>query len=425
MPDLPTHSWYSVSAQPWPAQPPLTGDLQCDVCVVGAGYTGLLTALHLAERGYQVALLESHEVGWGASGRNGGQMLSGYHHGMAEIAHMVGEDQARQLWALAEEAKAEVRDRIARHQIACDLRPGHLLAALKPRHLEQLKAWADHMAEAYHYPHLELLGREQIRAAVASPAYIGGVLDHDGGHCHPLDYCRGLGRAALAAGVRIFEHTRVNRIEIGPRPVAITTHGRVQARWLALCGNAYLHDAAPPLRGWIMPAGTYMIATAPLGAERAAALVPCGAAVSDCNFVLDYFRLSADHRLLFGGGVSYSGFDGPALAARMRRRLVACFPQLADVAAEYCWGGHVAITRSRMPHFGRLSPSVFFAHGYSGQGLALTAIAGKLMAEAIAGSAERFDVFARLPHQRFPGGSRLRTPLLVLGMTWFRLRDLL
>ncbi|MBI1209522.1 MAG: FAD-dependent oxidoreductase [Azospirillum sp.] len=417
-------SWYDATAAAWQPSPPLVGDVTCDVCVVGAGYTGLISALHLAERGFDTVVLEAHRVGWGASGRNGGQLMSGFHPSLAELGQRVGRDDARRLWSLAEEAKAIVRARIARHEIACDLRDGHLSVAVRPRQLDELRRWQDEVA-AQGYDRLRLIDRTELRAMVDSPRYLGGLCDAGGGHLHALDYCRGLGRAARQAGVRLFEGSRVERVDTGALPAAYTDRGSVRARWLVLAGNAYLGNTVPALAGWVMPVATDIIATAPLGEARLRALIPSGMAVADCNFVLDYFRPTQDHRLLFGGGASYSGQDRRHLAQALRKKLHRCFPQLADVAIDYCWSGDVAITLDRAPRLGRLGPATLFAHGYSGQGVALTAIAGRVIAEAIAGTAERFDIFARIPHYRFPGGAALRRPLLTLAMTWVRLRDLL
>ncbi|SMH43619.1 NAD(P)/FAD-dependent oxidoreductase [Azospirillum agricola] len=418
-------SWYAASAHPHPAHPALEGELRCDVCVVGGGYTGLTTALELAERGFDVVLLEAHGCGWGASGRNGGQIITGYNKPMATIERWVGAEDARRLWDFGEEAKAQLAERVGRHAIACDLTWGFAYAALKPRHMDDVTAMEREMRDRYGYGRVRRLDREGIREQVGTDAYVGGLLDEGSGHLHPLNYALGLARAAAAAGVRIFENSAVTAIDSGAEPWARTDKGLVRARHMVLAGNAYLGGVAPPLAGTVMPVATYLIATEALGAERAAALIPTNIAVSDMNFSLNYFRRSADHRLLFGGGVSYSGMDAPGLRHAMRNKMLAVFPALHDAKVEYFWGGQVAITMNRMPHLGRLSPTVLFAHGYSGHGVALAGMAGRVMAEAIRGTAERFDVFTRIPNIPFPGGRRFRTPALVLAMLWFRLRDLL
>lgn len=418
-------SWYADSANPHPAHPALAGEETCDVCVIGAGYTGLTTALELAERGYSVIVLEAERIGWGASGRNGGQIITGYNKPYSAMIRMVGEGDARILWALGEEAKDRLERRVTRHAIACDLTWGYLLAGLKPRHMDELAELDAELRGPCAYPHARLMDAAEARAVVDSPRVVGGLYDERSGHLHPLNYALGLADAALAAGVRIFEGSRVRRLDTGAAPVAETDGGRVRARYVVLGGNAYLGGLVPALARMVMPVATYIVATEPLGAERAAALLPGDAAVSDMNFVLNYFRRSSDHRLLFGGEVSYSGMDRPGLARSLRGKMVRMFPQLAGVRLTHCWGGKVAITVNRMPQIGWVSPTVSFAHGYSGHGVALSGMAGALIAEAVDGTAGRFDVMARIPHMAFPGGPIARTPALVLGMLWFRLRDLL
>lgn len=422
-------SWYAATANPHPHHPRLEGAVRCDVAVVGGGYTGLSAALALAERGYDVVLLEAKRIGWGASGRNGGQIVTGFNKSMGEIARWVGRDDARKLWALNEESKAQLRHRVDRHGIDCDLRWGYLLAALKRRHVAELRAVVDEYVRDYGYSQARLLDRRDTQRMVACERYVGAILDSGSGQLHPLNYALGLADAALAAGVRIFEDSAVTRLEVGDPAVLHTATGTVTAAHVALAGNAYLPGISPEVerlvRPTIMPVGTYMIATEPLGEERALALIPSDMAVADINFVLNYYRLSADRRMLFGGKVSYSTYDQPNLKHALKRTMVHFFPSLHDVAVDYVWGGFVGITMNRTPHFGRIAPNVLFAQGFSGHGVALTGIAGTLMAEAIAGTAERFDVFARIPHRPFPGGRLLRMPALVLAMAWYRLRDIL
>jgi gamma-glutamylputrescine oxidase len=342
---------------------------------------------------------------------------------MRKIAGWVGVDDAKRLWDMAEEAKAIIRERVRRHDIPCDLKPGYLHGAVKPGDVPELQSEIDLLAERHGYTAARLVGRDEIRSMVATDIYHGGVYDAGGGHLHPLNYNLGLARAAIAAGVRIYEGSLVERIEVGAHPVAHTAGGAATARYLVLCGNAYMGDLAPSIRRKIMPVGTYIAATEALGDNRARALIPSDAAVSDTKFVLDYYRLTADHRLLFGGRVSYTTLPPANLAQAMRRTMLSVYPHLTDVSFEYVWGGNVAITVERTPHIGRLDGNVYFAHGFSGMGVALTGIAGKVVAEAIAGTAERFDVFARLPHTTFHGGRLLRTPMLALAMLWYRLRD--
>jgi gamma-glutamylputrescine oxidase len=417
-------SWYAASAAPLPPQPRLEGELQADVCILGAGYTGLSAALELAEAGYRVIVLEAERIGWGASGRNGGQAIVGYGCEQDTLERLVGRADARRLFDFSREGMALMRDRIHRHAIACDWRDGHASVPIKPRQEQALKRWQAHMAEHYDYP-MEWWDREQLHAQLASDRYLGAIYDPLSGHLHPLEYAFGLARAALAAGVRIFEHSRVVRLERGAAPVMHTDAGRVRCEFAVLAGNAWLRGVAPELESRIMPVGTYIGATAPLGEARARALIRNDMAVADVNWALDYFRLSRDHRLLFGGRASYSTLPPPNLRGTMARRMRRVFPQLADVDIEYVWGGYVDISLNRAPHWGRLAPNVYFAQGFSGHGVASTGLAGKVIADAIRGQAERLDAFARIPHRPFPGGRLLRTPMLVAAMAWYKLRDAL
>lgn len=421
-------SWYEATAHPRPAHPALAGEARCDVLVIGAGYTGLSAALELAERGYDVMVLEAHRVAWGASGRNGGHISSAYNKGMGQIAAWVGEADARRLWDFDREAKAMLAERVERHAIACDLRWGYLNAAIDRAQLRDMAATLEEW-QRYGDTEAHLVSREEMPGLVASPRYVGGLVDRHGGQLHPLNYALGLARAAVAAGVRFHENSPVLRLQEGDPAVAETAGGRVTARFVILACNAYLGSLSPTVtrrvRPRIMPVGAYMIATAPLGAETARALIPSGHAVTDWNFVLDYYRTTPDHRLIFGGGVSYSGFVQPGLAGVLQRKMARVFPQIAGAPAEYCWGGLVDISLKRLPDLGRVAPNILYAQGFSGHGVAHTGIAGRLMAEAVAGTAERFDVFARIPHRAFPGGRLLRMPALVLAMLWYRLRDLL
>lgn len=419
-------SYYAATAHSAADRAPLTGAVRADVCVVGAGYTGISAALNLAERGYKVVVLESARVGWGASGRNGGQASGAFAADMSKIRSWVGREDAKRLFDFCEEAKGIIADRVSRHQIDCDLVWSHFMAANKPRHMEELREAHADWAEEYGYAQTQIVERADLKQHVDSPAYVGGLYDSGSGHLHPLNYCLGLARAAEDAGATIYEDSRVTRLDTdAQRPVAYTDDGQVEADYLLLCGNAYLGDLVPAIRSKVMPVGTYIGATAPLGEARAKQLLPSNAAVVDSNFVLDYFRLAADTRLLFGGRVSYSTLMPPNLPRVMRGKMLTVFPQLADVQFDYTWGGYVGITVERTPHFGRLGDKVFFAQGFSGHGVALTGVAGKIMAEAVAGQAERFDLMARLPHTTFPGGKLFRTPTLVLAMLWFRMRDLL
>jgi len=417
-------SWYAASAAPLPEQPALEGVVEADVCILGAGYTGLTAALELAEAGYKVVVVEAQRVGWGASGRNGGQAIVGYGCEQSTLERLLGPEEARLLFDLSREAMERLRGRIARHGIACDWRDGHAHVPIKPRQERDLRAGLVEMAERYDYP-LEWWDRARLRQELASDRYLGAVYDRASGHLHPLEYCLGLARAALAAGVRIYERSPVVQLVQGPKPVLRTARGEARGDFAVLCGNAWLRGIAPQLESRVMPVGTYMAATAPLGEDGARALIRNDMAVADVNWALDYFRLSRDHRLLFGGRASYSSYPPPNLRGVMRRRIRKVFPQLAGVPIEYLWGGYVDISLNRAPHWGRLGSNVYFAQGFSGHGVATTGLAGRLIAEAIAGQSRRLDAFAKIPHAPFPGGRLLRMPLLVAAMAWYRLRDAL
>jgi gamma-glutamylputrescine oxidase len=417
-------SYYAATATPFLDQPPLEGDATVDVCVVGGGMTGCSAALHLAERGYKVMLIEANRIGFGASGRSGGQLIAGYATDMHKVEKYVGPEEAQRMWNMSVEAVDLVRERIRRHAIDCDLADGHLHVGVKQRHAEELMDLAAEW-DRYGYQGIQILDRAAVRARVDSDAYVCGLLDPRGGHLHPMNYTLGLARACLDAGVTIHEDTPMTTWEAGDPATIVTPRGRIKASHVVLAGNAYLWEKERRLGSNIMPVGTYIVATEPLGEDRAAKLIPNNEAVADILFVLNYFRLSADHRMLFGGRVSYSRIEPASVGAAMRRTMLKYFPQLGDVKVDYAWGGYVAITANRLPDFGRLAPNVLYAQGFSGHGVALTSLAGKLMAETIAGQAERFDLIAKIPHMPFPGGTMLRTPALVLAMAYHRLRDML
>lgn len=423
------NSYYEASVVRPPSLPPLAERVAADVCVVGGGYAGLSAALELATRGYSVVVLEAQRIGWGASGRNGGESIVGFgFDGEAAIEAQFSTADARRAWDVSVEGLRLLQERIDAYRIDCAYTPGYLSLAVKPSKSRTLRAWAEHVMRAYDYP-LRWIEPSEMREWVASERFHSGVFDAHSGHLHPLKFCLGLGAAARNAGVRIFENSAAYFVERGRRPLVKTAQGEVDCRFVVLAGNVYLgeygDDVAPELMRRIMPVGTYMIATEPMGKERADALIPRRTAASDTNFVLDYFRLSADHRLLFGSGESYSGKTPRNLVAGMRKCMLQVFPQLADLGVPYAWGGFVDVSMNKAPDFGRLSDNIYYLQGFSGHGLALSGMAGKLVAEVIAGQAERFDLFARIKHHAFPGGALLRTPFLVLGMMYYRLRDLL
>jgi gamma-glutamylputrescine oxidase len=417
-------SYYAATAHAAPDRAALQGTASADVCVVGGGIAGCTTALQLALRGYSVVLLEAQRIGWGASGRSGAQALSGVACGQAKLEQLIGAQDARRVWDVTVAGLALQRELIATHGIDCDYVPGQLHVAIKPRQDRDLRQELEEL-HALGYGWARLVERDELRTLLPTDRYSTAILDTNSGHLHPLNYTLGLAVAAERHGVRIFEDSRALRYEHGDTLRVLTPAGEVHCRHLALCGNAYVGALTAPMHRRIMAVGTYIVATEPLGAERARSLIANNAAVADCNWVLDYFRRSADHRLLFGGRVSYSGLDSLVTAAATRARMLAVFPQLADIRTEFAWGGDVDITMNRAPDFGRIARNVYYLQGFSGHGIALTGIAGQLLAEAIAGTAERFDVFARIPHAGFPGGLALRRPALVLAMLWYRLRDLL
>lgn len=404
----------------------LAGHRKVDVAVVGGGVTGCSAGLHLAERGYEVALLEAERIGWGASGRSGGQILTGFGTELSVLAKSLGADGARQAWEMSREAVRLTADLVERHEIPCDLKWGAIDAALKPRHLDAFRASMQEMREVYGYEGHQWLDQEALYERVRSRAYLGGLYDPDSGHLHPLNYTLGLARAAQKAGATIYEDSTVQRLDHGSPARLSTAEGSLEADFVVLAGNAYLGgDVAPELRGKLMPVGNYIIATEPLSDEQVTQTLPYDDAVSDANFVLDYYHLSADQRMLYGGQVSYGGKPPRRLRERMVGKLERLFPALAGTRMDYQWGGLVGVTFNRAPHFGRLGDNIYFSQGYSGHGMALAGLSGRLMAEAIAGQAERFDLYTRLTHRDFPGGDGLRTPLLVLATNFYRMRDLL
>lgn len=425
--ELTRHSYYEASVTRPQPLPSLAGNINADVCVVGGGYAGLSAALELAERGYSVALLEAQRIGWGASGRNGGQALVGYGYaGQEAIEVQLSSEDARRAWDISVEALQLLRERIAKHAIECDFVPGHLTLAVNARKGRRLEQWVNRVARRYDYQ-LQPISPAEVGSWIASHRFHSGAFDPHSGHLHPLKYCLGLAEAARGAGVQIFENSTVLQIEEGDKPVVKTGSGAITCRFVVLAGNVYLGQfgkrIAPQLMPRIMPVGTYVITTEPMARERADGLIRQRAAAFDNNLILDYFRVTADNRLLFGGGESYSTMTPLNLAGRMRQRMLAVFPQLSDLQVPYVWGGFVDLTMNQAPDFGRLDRNVYYLQGFSGHGVALAVMAGRLVAEAVAGEAERFELLARIKHHRFPGGALLRTPALVLGMLYYRLRD--
>ncbi|MEM9602698.1 MAG: FAD-binding oxidoreductase [Pseudomonadota bacterium] len=417
-------SWYAASAGEPPAIAPTEGDGRFDVAVVGAGFTGLSTALHLAEAGRSVVVLDAHRVGWGASGRNGGQVGSGMRCDQNTLESWLGVEHARALWDIGEAAKQRVQDLIHAHDIACDYTPGIYYTQLRADGVPAVHAYLDTLRKAYRYDAVEAVDPAASRDWVDSPRYAGGYVDWGAGHLHPLKFAFGLARAALAAGVSVRERTRVQAIERAHAGVRLrSATGTVQARHLVLACNGYLGDLDRHVSARVMPINNFIAATEPLSDADAAALIHRRVAVADSKFVINYFRLSADNRLLFGGGENYAYRFPADIAAFVRRPMLEIFPQLADRRIDYAWGGTLGITVRRMPYFACRDDTVYTAGGYSGHGVALATLSGQLIADAIGGDAARFNSLARVPSLSFPGGSRLRWPLLVAAMTWYSLRD--
>ncbi len=412
-------SYYVATANPFTLATKLEGDITADVVVIGGGYTGLHAAINAAERGFSVVLLEAGKIGWGASGRNGGQMIPGWRKGAVDLIAKFGETRAKVLFDLALEARTLTLERIAQSGIRCDVRAtGHLTLASKPADLTWMGAEVDALNKTMRYDGTHLVAAADARDAVEAQQFHGGLLDEGGGHLHPLNYALGLAEAARNAGVRLYENSCVLHVETEGRVLAHTDLGVVRARYGVMACDALLGQLEPRLAVRFMPVANYLIATAPLPKSP----ISGDLAVSDSRFVVNYFRMSADGRLIFGGGERYTPEPPADMASFGRKHMASVFPQLADVAIDYAWGGLVSISMSRLPHVGRYG-DLFFAHGYSGQGVLLPALMGKVLAEAMAGTAERFDVLSSIAPPEFPGGAALRSPLYVLGMLWYALRD--
>ncbi|MDK2761355.1 MAG: FAD-binding oxidoreductase [Sphingopyxis sp.] len=420
MTDPLNHSYYAATAHPRLDLRDIDGDLECDVAVIGGGFTGLSAALACAERGFSVILVEREHIGFGASGRNGGQLIPGLRWTASELEEEFGSERADALFDLCWRANP-VKARIEKHGIDCDLKTGHLEAAWTPTDFGTMQREAAYLDRRFNYQ-TYVIAKTKMAGHIASPLYHGGIHDLQGGHFHPLNYTIGLAKAAEAAGARIWDGERVNRIvefSDGSNEL-ITDRAIVGARYVIDATDNWIGDVEPDLGRYTVPIMNYNIATAPLA--NADELLPTDAAVADSRFVLNYFRLSADRRLIFGGGERYSQTPPRDIAAFVRPFMAQIFPQIAEAKIDYAWGGAVAVTMNRLPHIGRRG-NVFFAHGFSGHGALVTTLAGELIAEAMAGTAERFDVLAGLPSHPFPGGTLLRRPLATLGLLWYALRD--
>ena len=415
-------SYYAATATPLAAFPALQGAVRADICVVGGGYTGLSAALHLAQKGYDVVLLEAHKVGFGASGRNGGQVGSGQRQDQDWLEAAVGHDHAHRLWDLAEEAKSLVKSLIRDHAMPVTFYPGVATACYSDAEVRASHTYTDRLRRDYGYTETLSLDQSGIRSLIGSQAYKGGEIDRGAGHLHPLNYAIGIAAAAAKAGARLHESSEVLRIDHGAVPVVHTAQGAVTCNQVILAGNGYLGGLEPKVAARVMPINNFIVATEPLG-DRARDILSQNVAVADTKFVVNYWRLSQDNRLLFGGGETY-GYRFPTdIPKTVLKPLLAIYPQLKGTKIDYAWGGTLAITMNRMPCFTRPQPNVLSASGYSGHGVAMATLAGKVLAEAAAAQTERFDLMATVPQMAFPGGATLRAPLLVLAMTWYTFRD--
>lgn len=417
-----TSSYYAASANSSPDRPALQGSHETDVCVIGAGYTGVSTALFLLEQGFKVTILEAARVGFGASGRNGGQIVNSYSRDIDVIERNVGPEQARLLGEMAFEGAQIIRERVAKYTIQCDLKDGGVFAAVTDKQMHHLEAQKV-LWERYGHNQLELMDNKRIREVVNTEAYVGGMLDMSGGHIHPLNLVLGEADAVESLGGIIHEQSRVIRVERGVKAVVHTEKGQVTADFVVVAGNAYLGGLIPQLEAKSMPCGTQVITTEPLDESMARSLLPQDYCVEDCNYLLDYYRLSGDNRLIFGGGVVYGARDPANVEALLRPNMLQAFPQLKDVRIDYAWTGNFLLTLSRLPQVGRLGDNIYYSQGCSGHGVTYTHLAGKILAEAISGQAKRFDAFANLPHYPFPGGRLFRVPFTAMGALYYKMRD--
>ncbi|SHH83868.1 NAD(P)/FAD-dependent oxidoreductase [Marivita hallyeonensis] len=415
-------SWYAATATPLDPFPPLGGATKADVCIIGAGFTGLSAALHLAEMGADVVLLDAHRVGFGASGRNGGQLGSGQRQDQITLEKMVGKEAARRLWDLGEDAKALVRQLVQTHQIDCYLKDGIAWAGSRRSEVDELHGYAEHLQKRYGYTKIKPLDSEAFHALCPSPDYKGGTLDMGAAHLHPLRLTLGLAKAAQTAGVRIHERSHVHDIKHGQKVTVRTDAGHVEADHVILAANGYLGSLERRVASRVMPINNYVVATEPLG-DAAKKVLTQDVAVADSRFVVNYFRLSHDKRLIFGGGETYGYRFPKGISALVRKPMTTIFPHLRDVKIDYAWGGTLAITIKRMPFLTRVRPNILSASGYSGHGVGNAIQAGKLLAEATRGPSEGFAAFNDIPHTPFPGGGMFRTPILSLAMSWYAMRD--
>lgn len=415
-------SYYAASAKDRRQRPELAGDVTTDICVIGAGYTGLSTALHLAEKGFKVVVLEASRIGFGASGRNGGQIVHSYSRDIDFIEKNYGSSAGNALGGMAFEGGQIIRRFVDQYQIPCDLKSGGIFAACNNRQMADLES-KKALWEAHGHPDLELLDASSLPAYVGSERYVGALLDRSGGHFHPLNLTLGEAAALESLGGQIFEASPVIRVGEGSKARVHTAKGCVIADYVVVAGNAYLNGLLPKVEQKAMPCGTQVIATTPLAPELQRQLLPQDNCVEDCNYLLDYFRLSGDGRLIYGGGVTYGAREPDKIESLIRQKMLKTFPQLKDVAVEYAWTGNFLLTLMRLPQFGRIGSNIYYAQGYSGHGVTCSHLAGKLISDAIQGQAGRFDVFASLPQYSFPGGRLFRIPFTAMGAWYYNLHD--
>ena len=417
-------SYYFATLRYQRSYPQLQQVIAVDTCIIGAGFSGINTAIELADRGDSVAVVEAHKVGWGASGRNGGQVLRGIGHDIEQFHNQIGQQGVDTIGRMGLEAVDLVLDRIARFNIDCDVRRGSCDLANKARHMRDFEADYRWLQSVNYQYDVELIPAERVHEIVGADVYIGGLLDKGGVHLHPLNLITGEAVAAAEMGVQIFEDSPVTRIEQGSQVVVHTAKGQIKANRLVICANGYVTGLHPELDSRVLPTGTYIIATEPLTDEQCKRILPQNTAVCDQNVALDYYRLSADNRLLFGGRCTYSGRDPKSISALVRPRMVRLFPWLKDVKVDYEWGGMLGIGANRLPQIGRLQPNIYYAQAYAGHGVAASHIAAQLIAECMYQESQRIEVFERVKHMKFPGGPALRSPLLALGMMYYRFLDL-
>lgn len=416
-----TSSYYAATVNQQLDCQPLKGAQSADICVVGGGFTGISTALHLVEKGYKVAVVEANKVGWGASGRNGGQMIGGI-SGEERLAKPLGEEGERILWDMRWAGHQIIRDRVSTYNIDCDLKSGYADVAIKPRHVRALEAEYDYL-QKNNFPHeYSLLSKQETQDLLGTSAYMGALVNMGNGHLHPLNLCCGEAKAAMSLGATIYEQSPVLKIERGTKAKVVTEHGSVTADNVVIAGNAY-HFIERKLRGRLFPVNSFIVASEPLSDDLVRQINPRDLAVCDPNYILTYFRLSADKRLLFGGRFTYFGSDPEVIKKNLTPRLLKIWPQLANTKFDFGWGGTIGVTANRVPQMGKLAPNIFYSQGYSGHGVNVTHLAGQIMAEAVGGTMERYDIFANIKPLTIPGQHIFRRQMVALGMLYYKLVD--